>query len=133
MTSRLEPVVPPYRQIANAVREKITGGEYGAGDKLPGIRPMSEVWGTAATTIHKAYALLQQEGLVRITPQGTLVCTEEDRRLDPLGIVRDLAVCDWTWDDEGLCVACRGPERTGAHTRDCVLWRAVDAVVEGRA
>ena len=54
----------PSRQIADALRERITSGEIPPGAALPSERELVEAYGTAPQTARQAVALLKNEGLV---------------------------------------------------------------------
>lgn len=70
--------VPPWRQLAAILREKILSGEYSA--RLPGERHLSEEYGLALVTVRKAVRQLRDEGLVRATPGwGTYVVPPDER------------------------------------------------------
>jgi GntR family transcriptional regulator len=53
--------VPPYRQLAGALRERIRSGEF-AGRKFPSDRTLAEETGLAVNTVRKAVAVLRDEG-----------------------------------------------------------------------
>jgi GntR family transcriptional regulator len=60
---------PPFRQIADDLREQILDGRLAKGDKLPSERELVERHGTAQATVRQALAVLRVEGLV-IPHQG---------------------------------------------------------------
>jgi GntR family transcriptional regulator len=66
--------VPPYKQIAEIIRQRIASGEYSKGTRIPTESEMVETWEVARTTARRAIALLRDEGLVYTVPQrGTYV------------------------------------------------------------
>ena len=66
--------VPPYKQIAEIIRKRITSGDYAKGTRIPTESEMVETWEVARTTARRAIALLRDEGLVETVPQrGTYV------------------------------------------------------------
>jgi DNA-binding GntR family transcriptional regulator len=72
--------VPPSRQIAAALRDRIASGEYPPGSKLPPIassrdaRGLAEEFGVTVNTIKKSLAILREEGLIESVPgYGTFV------------------------------------------------------------
>jgi GntR family transcriptional regulator len=66
--------VPPYRQIAEIIRQRIKSGEYAKGTRIPTESEMVDTWEVARTTARRAIALLREEGLVQTVPQrGTYV------------------------------------------------------------
>jgi DNA-binding GntR family transcriptional regulator len=61
--------VPPYRQIAAQLRERIEAGEFTPDvDPLPSLKQIVQETGVAVTTAIRAYRLLQDEGLVYSAP-----------------------------------------------------------------
>ena len=66
--------VPPYKQIAEIIRQRIASGQYSKGTRIPTESEMVETWEVARTTARRAIALLRDEGLVDTVPQrGTYV------------------------------------------------------------
>jgi GntR family transcriptional regulator len=66
--------IPPYKQIAAIIRDRITSGQYPQGTRVPTESEMVETWEVARTTARRAIALLRDEGLVDTVPQrGTYV------------------------------------------------------------
>lgn len=54
--------VPPYRQVAAILRQRIAEGELTG--RLPGERYMAADLGVAVGTVRKAISMLRDEGLV---------------------------------------------------------------------
>lgn len=72
---------PPYRQLADILRAKITGGEITA--RLPGERALADEYGVALGTVRKAIAVLRdEEGLVETTPGWGTYVRGRDRSPD---------------------------------------------------
>ncbi len=66
--------IPPYKQIAAIIRDRITSGEYPQGTRIPTESEMVQTWEVARTTARRAIALLRDECLVDTVPQrGTYV------------------------------------------------------------
>lgn len=66
--------VPPYRQLAEILRNKISSGELAPGTMLPSIMKLSEQYEMSTFTVKKALALLKDEGLITgVTGYGTFV------------------------------------------------------------
>jgi len=66
--------VPPYRQIAEIIRQRIKSGEYPKGSRIPTESEMVDMWEVARSTARRAIALLREEGVVQTVPQrGTYV------------------------------------------------------------
>jgi GntR family transcriptional regulator len=78
---RVERPVPPYAQIANYYRAEIVEGRLKPGERLPAIAAIADEWEVAATTAAKGVGLLQVEGLIYTSPQGSFVA-------DPRGTSR---------------------------------------------
>ncbi len=56
--------VPLYRQMVEQVERAMAGGSLQAGDELPSVRVVAEIHAINPMTASKAYALLEQRGLV---------------------------------------------------------------------
>ena len=61
--------VPPYKQIAEIIRQRIASGQYAKGTRIPTESEMVETWEVARTTARRAIALLRDVGLVETVPQ----------------------------------------------------------------
>lgn len=53
-----------YRQIADALRSRVEGGEFAAGRLLPSESELSEEYGASRVTIRRALAALRDDGLI---------------------------------------------------------------------
>ena len=53
---------PAYLEVYVRIRDKITGGVYHYGERLPSKRALAEQTGTSVITIEHAYQLLVDEG-----------------------------------------------------------------------
>lgn len=60
-----ESAVPPYVQVANALRTRIDSGEIPAGRALPSLVKLEDEFGTARDTLRKAVQVLKDEGRVQ--------------------------------------------------------------------
>ena len=67
---------PFYEQIASALREAITSGQYRPGDQLPSERELREQWKVSQQTVRAAFDQLRAEGLV-VSFQGRGVYVRE--------------------------------------------------------
>jgi GntR family transcriptional regulator len=66
--------VAPYIQLAAILRARIESGELAAGARLPSIIDLSESYGVARVTAHKALRVLVDSGLAVVSPgRGTYV------------------------------------------------------------
>src|SRR5262249_59967487 len=69
---------PMYRRLADAIAERIARGELASGEKLPPQREIARRLGVNVTTVTRAFASLQQLGLVEARPgRGTLVASRD--------------------------------------------------------
>lgn len=69
-----ESPVPPSRQVAAILRERIESGELAPGRRLPSIASLVQEYGIARTTAAKALRVLISEGLAEVSPgMGTYV------------------------------------------------------------
>lgn len=68
--------------IADDLRRKIASGEISAGDKLPTYREAQERYGATENHVRRAYAQLQEEGLVLgVRRRGTVVLDPSTERI----------------------------------------------------
>src|SRR6185503_14456407 len=64
----------PHRQIATALRARIRRADWNAGEKLPSIPALAEMFGVAKQTIQRTIDQLRVEGLLITKPgSGTYV------------------------------------------------------------
>ncbi|WP_433890714.1 GntR family transcriptional regulator [Streptomyces sp. CA-111067] len=64
MTIDREGPIPPYRQIADQLREHIADGSIPVGRRIPSMVEMEQQYGVARDTLRKAVQVLKDEGLV---------------------------------------------------------------------
>jgi GntR family transcriptional regulator len=70
MTFMLQPTVPPFRQIASALRQAIRTGELGPGSELPSLPELAARYGgVSRQTVQQALRVLAAEGLI-VTRRG---------------------------------------------------------------
>jgi GntR family transcriptional regulator len=60
----VDPDLAPFQQIMDQLRSLIECGELRAGDTLPTVRQLAGDLGVAPNTVARAYAELQEQGLV---------------------------------------------------------------------
>ncbi|CAG7626263.1 GntR family transcriptional regulator [Actinacidiphila bryophytorum] len=61
--------LPPFRKIADELRDRILSGKLRAGEKLQSENELKDQYGTTRVTVRKALALLKADGLL-ISEQG---------------------------------------------------------------
>ena len=54
-----------YRQIADDITERIATGEYPAGEQLPSIAKLADLYSVSVSTMVRAVGLLHERRLVR--------------------------------------------------------------------
>lgn len=59
---------PPWRQIADVLREEVTQGQYGPDDRLPSVGDLARMWSVNRKTANKALQALRDEGLIEVEP-----------------------------------------------------------------
>ena len=76
----LNPRAPIYLQIASGVRAALVDGRLGPGDRLPAGRELAHALDVNLDTVHRAYRLLADEGLVVArVGRGTRIIDEVNR------------------------------------------------------
>ena len=65
--------VPVFRQICDQVRFQVAAGVLVAGTEIPSTRDLGERLGVNPMTVSKAYALLEEEGVLERRPGLSLV------------------------------------------------------------
>lgn len=74
----------PHRQIANALRARIRRGDWGAGERLPSIPAMADMFGVAKQTVQRAVDQLRVEGVLITKPGSGTYVRGTRRRLNRL-------------------------------------------------
>lgn len=59
-----------WQDVADDLRARLTAGEYGPGDRLPGRRTLMDQFGVADRTIARALHQLQDEGYILAKPRA---------------------------------------------------------------
>jgi GntR family transcriptional regulator len=77
LTVDLASEVPIYQQLRDRVVEAIATGQLADGDSLPGTRALAADLAVNFHTVNKAYALLRQEGLIRLTRKTGAVISRD--------------------------------------------------------
>lgn len=66
--------VPPYQQIAAALRGRIADGTIPVGRRIPSLVELEATYGVARDTLRKAVQVLKDEGLVEtVSGMGVFV------------------------------------------------------------
>lgn len=66
--------IPPYRQIAGILRERIESGAIPPGRRIPSLVELEQEFEVARDTLRKAIQVLKDEGLVEtVTGMGIFV------------------------------------------------------------
>jgi len=63
-----ESPIPPYRQVANAIRSRIKAGDIPPGRRIPSLVELEAEFDVARDTLRKAVQVLKDEGLVETVP-----------------------------------------------------------------
>lgn len=88
---QLEGGAPIYEQLCARITELISGGTLAEGEKLPAVREVAKSLGINPNTVQKAYAALEQRGLIYSIPaKGSYVSRSEATA----GIIRKNVLSD---------------------------------------
>ncbi|MCD8365302.1 MAG: GntR family transcriptional regulator [Clostridiales bacterium] len=69
-----------YIQLRNQIIYGIATRQYQEGDSLPSVRSLAETIGINMHTVNKAYAVLRQEGLLRLGRRtGAVIAVDIDK------------------------------------------------------
>ena len=58
----------PYLAVADALRERLDGGEWLPGEVLPPVRALATGYGVSRSTVARAVKVLAGEGRVTVIP-----------------------------------------------------------------
>lgn len=98
-----------YIQLRNQIIYGIATRQFQEGDSLPSVRQLAEAIGINMHTVNKAYAVLRQEGLLRLDRRtGAVIAVDIDK----------LKAMDEMRDQLQLIVArglCKGVSRAEVH------------------
>ncbi len=79
LNMRLEGKLPIYEQLYNSISRLISTGEMKPDERLPAVREVAKQFGINPNTVQKAYAQLEQSGLIYSIPaKGSYVSAERD-------------------------------------------------------
>ena len=73
---------PLYTRLRQALRERVTSGEWRTGDQLPTIRQLGELYGVSRVTVVQALDTLAQEGVL-VRWQGKGIFVGQPRAAEP--------------------------------------------------
>jgi DNA-binding GntR family transcriptional regulator len=59
---------PPYITVADALRERLNGGEWLPGEALPSVTALAETYAVSRSTAARAIKVLVAEGLLTVVP-----------------------------------------------------------------
>lgn len=65
---QLEGGAPIYEQLITRITELISNGTLAENEKLPAVREVAKALGVNPNTVQKAYAMLEQSGLIYSIP-----------------------------------------------------------------
>jgi GntR family transcriptional regulator len=74
----------PHRQIAAAIRARIRAGDWAAGERLPSIPAIAEMYGVAKQTVQRTIDQLRIEGVLITKPGSGTYVRGTRRRLNRL-------------------------------------------------
>jgi GntR family transcriptional regulator len=70
--------LPPHRQIAAWLHQRIDSGDLAAGQPVPSEKDLMDLFGVARTTARRAIAYLRDQAVVRTVPgRGSYVAKRE--------------------------------------------------------
>lgn len=76
---RLEGKLPIYEQLYDGIARLVSSGELSPDEKLPAVREVAKQFGINPNTVQKAYAQLEQAGLIYSIPaKGSYVSGEKE-------------------------------------------------------
>lgn len=82
-----------YMQLRNQIILGIATSQFQEGDPLPSVRQLADHIGINMHTVNKAYAVLKQEGYVRMDRRkGAMICVDADQMQALQEIRKDLLV-----------------------------------------
>lgn len=80
---------PIYSQLLEIIQMQIVSGQYGPGDKLPSVRELAADANVNPNTMQKAFAALEQSGLICTQRTSGRTVTEDIKVIK--GVQKDLA------------------------------------------
>lgn len=74
--------IPPYRQIAAELRERIRSGKIPPGRRIPSLVELEQQYHVARDTLRKAVKVLRDEGLVETVPGMGVYVVDQSKDTD---------------------------------------------------
>jgi DNA-binding transcriptional regulator YhcF (GntR family) len=84
MKWQFKPGLPIYQQLVSIMKNSIANGTYPAGAKLPPVREIAMEAGVNPNTMQRAFATLEQEGLLYSVRTSGRFVTEDQNMLNNL-------------------------------------------------
>ena len=84
-----QPDRPIYSQLMEQIKRRIITGEYPPGEKMPSVRELAMEAAVNPNTMQKAFAQLEQEGLLHTQRTSGRFVTEDRERI--MSIKEDLS------------------------------------------
>ena len=79
-----------YIQIQNQIIKGIAMDELHEGDPLPSVRQLAELAGVNMHTVNKAYAMLRQDGFIRMERRGAVIAIDINKARALLELKQEL-------------------------------------------
>ena len=74
-----------YMQLRNQIIMGIAMSEIRDGENLPSVRELADTVGINMHTVNKAYAMLRDEGFIRLDPRhGAVINVSRDKKITPV-------------------------------------------------
>lgn len=69
-----------YESISQRLRKHILGGSYRAGERLPSIRHLSQLFGVSINTIMQCFRQLELDGFIEVRPRSGVYVSQDPPR-----------------------------------------------------
>lgn len=98
MEEVVEKCCPLYRSIYEDLLRRLSRGEMQAGDKLPTIPQLCEIYNAGASSVRRALAMLQKENYIRTEARnGTIITYDASLNEKPVAAVMPVG-CPGDWE-----------------------------------
>lgn len=81
---QLNTAQPVYLQLANHVRRAVASGKAKAGEALPSRREIAALLGVNPNTVQKAFALMEEEGIISTPRNAASVITADEKMTEEI-------------------------------------------------